>query len=258
EILDKDLDAGHFVKSDFAMLNERLAVHYGISGIKGAQIRRVAVPRGCPRGPFLTQGAILKVTADGTTTSPVKRGSFVMDRLLGRPPQPPPPDLPVIEPDVRGATTIRDQLAKHRSQAACAACHARFDPPGFALEAFDVIGGARTHYRSLGAGAPAPRGSIDPFIHIHFRLGRPVDPAGELLDGRKFHDVRQLQDLLVADRGQLLKNFARQLAVYGTGRDVSFADRQQIAAIVANTQKGGGGIRTLIHELIQSRLFRTR
>ncbi len=156
ELIDRDLGASYLVKSDFAMLNEKLAVHYGIPGVSGSRIRRVALPAGSPRGPFLTQGAILKVTANGTTTSPVPRGAFVMDRLLGRPPEPPPPNIPAIEPDVRGASTIREQLDRHRQSASCASCHARIDPPGFALEVFDVIGGGRTRYRSIGQGDPAP------------------------------------------------------------------------------------------------------
>ncbi len=258
ELLDKNLDAGYLVKSDFAMLNERLAVHYGIPGVFGAQIRRVALPAGSARGPFLTQGAILKITANGTTTSPVPRGAFVMDRLLGQPPEPPPPNIPAIEPDVRGAKTIREQLDKHRTNVSCASCHAKIDPPGFALESFDVIGGYRTRYRSIGAGDPAPRGSIDPFIGISFKLGPTVDASGVLPDGRKFSGINEFQDLLAADKARLLTNLARQFAVYGAGRNVSFGDRVQIAAIVANTQKQGGGIRTLIHELTASRLFQTR
>jgi hypothetical protein len=257
ELINKDLHAGYLVKSDFAMLNERLAVHYGISGVSGSQIRRVSLPAGSPRGPFLTQAAILKITANGTTTSPVPRGAFVMDRLLGRPPEPPPPNIPAIEPDVRGAKTIREQLDKHRSLAVCASCHAKIDPAGFALESFDVIGGNRTRYRSIGVGDPALRGSIDPFIGITFKLGPTVDASGVLPDGRKFGGIKELQDLLAADRGPLLKNLARQFAVYGTGRPVSFSDREQITAIVANTLKKGGGIRTLIHELVRSRLFQT-
>jgi hypothetical protein len=258
ELLDKDLDAGHLVKSDFAMLNEKLAVHYGIPGVTGTQIRRVSLPAGSPRGCFLTQAAILKITANGTTTSPVPRGAFVMDRLLGIPPEPPPPNVPAIEPDVRGAKTIREQLDKHRSLAACASCHKKIDPPGFALESFDVIGGARTRYRSIGAGDPAPRGSIDPFIGISFKLGPAVDASGVLPDGREFGGIEEFQNLMLADRSRLLSNLARQFAVYGTGRSVSFGDREQIAAIVAGTQKKGGGIRTLIHELVESRLFQTR
>src|SRR6185312_7986557 len=146
------LDVCHLVKSDFAMLNEKLAVHYGVPGVIGSRIRRVTLPARSPRGGFLTQASVLKITANGTTTSPVPRGAFVMDRLLGQPPEPPPPNIPAIEPDVRGARTIREQLDKHRFHAACAACHAKIDPPGFALESFDVIGGARTRYRSIGVG----------------------------------------------------------------------------------------------------------
>lgn len=258
ELIEKDLDASYLVKSDFAMLNEKLAVHYGIEGVTGSQIRRVALPAGSPRGGFLTQAAILKITANGTTTSPVPRGAFVMDRLLGRPPDPPPPDLPAIEPDVRGATTIREQLDKHRNHAVCASCHARMDPPGFALEAFDVIGGWRDRYRSIGEGDPAPRGSIDPFIGIGFKLGRPVDASGALPDGRAFNDVCEFQNLIATDTNSLLRNLAERLVVYSTGCELLFADRDAIAAIVARTQEHGGGLRTLLHEVVQSELFATR
>lgn len=258
ELIDQNLSASHLVRSDFAMLNEKLATHYGISGVSGSQIRRVELPPNHPRGPFLTQASILKITANGTTTSPVPRGAFVMDRLLGQPPEPPPPNIPAIEPDVRGAKTIREQLDKHRSDAVCASCHAKMDPPGFALEAFDVIGGFRTRYRSIGDGDPAPRGSIDPFIGIGFKLGPAVDASGLLPDERAFKNITEFQALVVGDSDRLLKNLSRQFAIYATGRDISFSDRDQIAAIVANTQKNGGGIRTLIHEVVQSRLFQTK
>jgi hypothetical protein len=258
EMIDKDLDARYVVKSDFAMLNEKLAVHYGIDGVSGSQIRRVELSAGCSRGPFLTQGAILKVTANGTTTSPVPRGAFVMGRLLGRPPEPPPPNIPAIDPDVRGASTIREQLEKHRSNTMCASCHAKIDPAGFALESFDVIGGFRTRYRSIGAGDPAPRGRIDPFIGIGFKLGPAVDSSGVLPDGRKFSGIGELETMLAADPAPLLKNLAEQLAVYSTGREVMFSDRAAIAGIMARAEKKGGGLRTLIHELTESELFQTR
>lgn len=258
ELIDMNLDAGHVVRSDFAMINEKLAKHYGIPGVTGSQIRRVELPKDCPRGGFLTQAAVLKVTANGTTTSPVPRGAFVMSKILGQPPEPPPPNIPAVEPDVRGATTIREQLDKHRSNAVCASCHAKIDPPGFALESFDVIGGYRNRYRSIGEGDKAERGSIDPFIGIGFKLGPKVDASGVLADGRKFDDFRDLQNILAADSNRLLKNLAEQFAVYGTGRPLAFADREQIKAIVAKTQKNGGGIRTLLHELMQSQLFQTR
>ncbi|MCE9532464.1 MAG: DUF1588 domain-containing protein, partial [Planctomycetes bacterium] len=256
--LDKNLDATFLVKSDFVMINEKLAKHYGIPNVTGSQIRRVELPKDCPRGGFLTQAAVLKVTANGTTTSPVPRGAFVIARMLGQPPEPPPPNVAAVEPDVRGATTIREQLEKHRSNSSCAGCHAKIDPPGFALESFDVIGGFRTRYRSIGEGDKPERGSIDPFIGIQFKLGPKVDPSSVFADGRKFNDIREMQNLLAADPGRLMKNLAEQFAVYSTGRPISFGDRDQLAALLAKTQKHGGGIRTLIHELIQSELFQTR
>jgi hypothetical protein len=258
DLLERNLDATYLVRSDFAMLNQKLAALYGVPGVVGSQVRRVPLPADCPRGGFLTQAAILKVTANGTTTSPVPRGAFVLDRLFGQPPEPPPSDTPAVEPDVRGATTIREQLEKHRSDKTCASCHAKFDPPGFALEAFDVIGGFRDRYRSIGDGDPAPRGAIDPMIGISFKLGPVVDASGELADGRKFRDIRQLQDLLAANPERLLRNLAQQLTVYSTGREVAFSDRDAVAAIVSATQKQSGGIRTLIHEIVQSPLFQTR
>ena len=258
ELIEKNLSVSHLIKSDFAMLNEKLAVHYGIPGVTGSQIRRVPLPLDCPRGGFMTQASILKITANGTTTSPVPRGAFVMDRLLGLPPDPPPPNIAAVEPDVRGATTIRDQLAKHRDNVICASCHAKMDPSGFALEAFDVIGGPRSRYRSIGDGDAAPRGAIDPFIGISFKLGPPVDATGVLPDGRSFKDVLEFQTLVAADSHRLLMNLAERLMIYATGRDTSFSDRDQLAVIVEKTQKQGGGIRTLIHEVVQSSLFQNR
>ncbi len=255
ELLDQDLDAAHLVKSPFVMINQKLATHYGIADVSGTQVRPVPLPDDCPRGGFLTQAAILKITANGTTTSPVPRGAFVLDRLLGEPPEPPPANVAAIEPDVRGVTTVREQLAKHRDQDVCASCHLRIDPPGFALESFDVIGGFRDRYRSIGEGDPAPRGLIDPMIGIGFRLGPPVDSSGELLDGRTFTDVRQYQDMIAADSTRLLQNLAQQFAVYATGRSSRFSDRAAIQEVVRRTESGGGGIRTLVHELIGSPLF---
>jgi len=258
ELVEKNLDATHLVRSDFAMINGKLATHYGVAGVQGPKIRRVELPKDCSRGGFLTQGSILKITANGTTTSPVPRGAFVMDRLLGQPPEPPPANVAAIEPDVRGAQTIREQLSKHRSEAVCASCHAKLDPPGFALEAFDVIGGLRSRYRSIGEGDSPQRGLIDPFIGLSFKLGPKVDASGVLADGRTFGNVGELQTMLATDTPKLLTNLARQFAIYSTGRDIAFSDRAAIATIVTKTEKQGGGIKTLIHELVASELFRTR
>ena len=257
ELIERNLNARHLVQSDFAMLNEKLAVHYGIPGVIGSEIRRVKLPDGCVRGGFLTQAAILKVTANGTTTSPVVRGAFVMARLLGRPPEPPPPNVPAVEPDVQGATTIREQLDKHRADATCASCHSKIDPPGFALEAFDVIGGFRDRYRSIGTGDSAPRGSIDPGTAIYFKLGPKVDASGQLPDDRAFSGIGDFKTLIAADEHALLHNLVKQFLIYATGRDIAFSDRAALDDIVTRAEKRGGGIRTLIHEIIQSDLFQT-
>ena len=258
ELIERNLDAGHLVQSDFAMLNEKLAALYGIPGVSGPAIRRVQLPKGCARGGFLTQAAILKVSANGTTTSPVVRGAFVMARVLGKPPEPPPANVPAVEPDVQGATTIREQLAKHRADATCASCHAKIDPPGFALESFDVIGGQRDRYRSIGEGDPAPRGSIDPRIGISFKLGPRVDASGRLPDERTFTGIEDFKALLTADKHHLLQNLAKQFAIYATGRDIAFSDRAALNDIVARTEQQGGGIRTLLHDIVRSSLFQTR
>ena len=258
ELIEKNLDVTHLVQSRFAMVNQKLATHYGIAGVTGPKIRRVDLPPESPRGGFLTQAAILKVTANGTTTSPVVRGAFVLDRLLGQPPEPP-PNVPAVEPDVRGTTTIREQLAQHRNNASCASCHAKIDPPGFALESFDVIGGQRDRYRVVtdSNGDPAPRGSIDPFIGISFKLGPKVDPTGETTSGQTFANIHDMQRLLASKPEILLRGLAQNLLVYSTGREVSFADRPALQSILEKTAPDNG-VRTLIHEIIQSPLFQTR
>ncbi|HVR86470.1 MAG TPA: DUF1592 domain-containing protein, partial [Planctomycetota bacterium] len=141
EILKNNLSLTTFVDADFSMLNGRLGRHYGIAGVEGWGFRKVALPPESHRGGVLTMASVLKVTANGTTTSPITRGAWVLERILGTPPPKPPADVPPFEPDIRGATTLREQLAKHRSLPTCANCHSRIDPPGFALESFDVIGG---------------------------------------------------------------------------------------------------------------------
>jgi hypothetical protein len=257
ELLRRDAGVRRLVASDFALINERLAGHYEIPGVHGVAFRPVPLPAGSVRGGLLTQAVVLKVTANGTTTSPVIRGAWIMERILGRPPPPPPPNLPAVEPDTRGATTIREQLAKHRTQPACSACHARIDPPGLALENFDVMGAWRTRYRSLGEGDPVA-GIGHNSQRFTFKLAQPVDASGTLADGRAFHDIREFKQLLLAEEEQLARNLATQLAIYATGAAPRFADRPVIEAILARSRASGFGVRTLIHELIQSELFRNK
>lgn len=275
ELLDHDLGAGQIIDSSFLMLNQRLAEHYHISGVTGSHIRRVTRPQGSPYGGLLTQGAVLKVTANGTTTSPVTRGAWVMDRILGRPPEPPPPDIAAVDPDVRGTTTIRQQLDAHRNHSACAGCHAKMDPAGFALENFDVIGGWRSLYRFTGekpATPETPRLGKDPakndflgvlpnqWEHVlnNVRLGLPVDASGVTVDGKSFKNIHEFKRILMAEEEQVARNLVERFIQYGTGARVSFADRAQVEAILNRAREGHFGVRTLLIETIHSQLFRRK
>jgi len=254
ELLKNDLSLTNLVASDFTMLNERLAKHYGIVGVEGHQFRKVKLPLESHRGGVLTMASVLKVTANGTNTSPVIRGAWVLDRIVGTPPAPPPSGVPAVEPDIRGATTIREQLAKHRQIASCATCHAKIDPAGFALESFDVIGGWRENYRSVGNGKPV---MIDG-RRMSYLQGRKVDPADVLPDGRKFKDIDELKQLLLSDKDQLARALTERLLTYATGAAPAPADKPEIDAVVAKVREKEYGLRTLIHELMQSRMFQSK
>ncbi len=254
ELVRSNLPVRNLVSSDFAMLNERLATHYSVSGVDGVALRPVALPAESVRGGLLTQASVLKVTANGTSTSPVKRGVWIMTRILGKPPEPPPAAVSAVDPDIRGATTIRDQLAKHRNQESCNVCHRNIDPAGFALESFDVMGGWRDRYRSVAEGDPV-KGAGHNGNKFHFSLGPKVDPTGELPNGEKFDDVRQLKACLVKDDQQLARNLVQQLTVYATGAPIRYSDRPEIEKILAKTKESGYGVKDIIHELIQSDLF---
>jgi hypothetical protein len=255
ELLSKNLGARHIVHGDFAMLNERLAEHYGIPGVKGHPIRKVNLAPASNRGGFLTQGAVLKVSANGTTTSPVVRGAYVLDRILGTPPDPPPKNVPAIEPDIRGATTIREQLDKHRNQPACAGCHAQLDPPGFALENFDVTGRWRTVYRAIPDSAKDKVVGIPGTDVRYYTSGKPVDAGFAMADGRAFKDVNEFKALVLADPVQIARCVTEKLVVHLTGAPIQFADREVIEAILQRAAPHDYGLRTLVHEVIQSRIF---
>jgi hypothetical protein len=225
-----------------------------MSGVEGVALRPVKLDGRSVRGGLLTQASVLKVTANGTTTSPVKRGVWIMTRLLGKPPPPPPPNVPALDPDIRGATTIREQLAKHRNQETCAACHHNIDPAGFALESFDVMGAWRDRYRAFGNGDPV-KGIGHNGLKYHFCLGPTVDPSGELPDGRRFQDVQELKHCLLQDDAQLARNLVSQLVIYATGAPIQFSDRAQIANILAHTRSSGYGVKSIIQEIVQSDLF---
>ncbi len=254
EVLRNDRSVLEFVDSDWTILNERLARHYGIAGVSGNALRKVTLPEGSHRGGVMTHASVLKVTADGTRTSPVLRGKWVLERIVGKPPAPPPPDVPAIEPDIRGATTIREQLDKHRNVAACASCHKHIDPPGFALESFDPIGGWREFYR---ASARTPGGIVQlpNYTGRAFYRGPDVEKGGITYDGQKFDDIDQFKKLLLIDKDQLARSLSEKLLIYATGADIQFADREVVEQIVDTVKRKNYGLRTLVHEVVQSRAF---
>ncbi len=256
KLISADLPAKNIVDSDFTFLNERLANHYGIPSVQGAQMRYVVLhgENKNLRGGLMTQASVLKVTANGTTTSPVVRGNWITERILGVRVAPP-PSVPAVEPDIRGTVTIRQQLEKHRSDASCASCHAKIDPPGFALEAFDVMGGLRERYRAVSESVPPEKGVGMNGQAFTFHYGLPVDCAGTLADGKSFQDVRELKQILLRDERSLARNVACQLAIYATGAPISFSDRESIEQILDQASANHWGVRSIIHSIVQSELF---
>ncbi len=254
ELLKNDISLTRFIASDFSLLDGHLARLYGIPGVEGREFRKVTLPPGSHRGGVLTMAAILKVTANGTNTSPVIRGTWVLERILGTPPPKPPVDVEAVEPDIRGATTIREQLAKHRQRPECAGCHVRIDPPGFALENFDVLGGWREHYRSIGKGEAV----VINGRWMGYKKGPPVDPADALLDGRAFKNIDEYKQLLLADPDGLARALAEKLLTYATGGVPTRSDAPEIDAVVRAIRAKQYGLRSLVHEIVQSRLFQTK
>ncbi|MDG1894611.1 MAG: DUF1592 domain-containing protein [Fuerstiella sp.] len=234
----------NLIDADFTFLNSRLARYYNIDRVDGDQLRRVSLRPQDKRGGLLTHGSIMKVTANGTTTSPVIRGVWISERLLGIEIPPPPEGVPAIEPDIRGAKTIREMLAKHKADVSCESCHVKIDPPGFALENFDPSGRWRERYISVVKGRRS--------------RGLKVNPEFDLPDGRHFTSLKQFQNLIVADDDALAENVARQLLTYGTGAPCGFADRHIIDTIVKHTEWNQHGLRSLIQAIVTSSVFRKK
>lgn len=243
-MLDEDLSVTQLIEADYTYLNNRLARYYGIPGVEGDTLQRVSLQPDDPRGGLLTQGAILKVTANGSTTSPVIRGVWVSERLLGRHIPPPPESVPAIEPDIRGATTIREMLAKHRSQDSCASCHVKIDPPGFALENFDPSGRWRDNYLKV--------------VNRRRQKGPVIDASYELPDGRRFDDLSGFQKMVLKNPDQLARNVVEKFLTYGTGAPVEFADRDEVDRIVAAARADNHGLRTLLQQVVASEIFLTK
>ena len=234
-VLRQDRDAIELVTADYTFLNGALARHYQLPGVQGPDMRKVALPAGGVRGGVLTHGSFLTVTSNPTRTSPVKRGVFVLDSLLGAPPPPPPPNIPNLEEAAPGPgppRTAREQLAIHRSKAACAGCHARMDPLGLALESFDPIGRWRD--------------SAD---------GRPVDTTANLVTGEHITGVQGVRAMLVARREQVYRALARKLMTFALGRGLEPADECTVDQLVSDMLGQGGRLSTLLGGIVESAPF---
>ena len=230
--------AHHLVHSDFTWLNSRLANYYGIeSDISPSQWQLVSLLQHPRRGGLMTHGSVLKVTANGTNTSPVVRGAWICDRLLGIPIPDPPENVPAIEPDIRGASTIREMLEKHRSNTDCASCHSKIDPAGFALEHFDAAGRWRNEYVSRG------------------RKTAKIDSSYLMPDGRPFESFTEFRELASENSRSIGKNFAAKLLVYGTGREITFSDREALDKIADQAEPNQYALRSIIEAVVTSAPF---
>ena len=231
-LLDNNLSVVNFLDSDFTFVNKRLADLYNCERPAGSGFERVTLTDR-RRGGLLGQASVLTVTANGIDTSPVVRGVWLLENILGTPPSPPPPDVEPLDPDIRGAKTIRDQLSKHRDVASCYDCHRKIDPLGFALENFDPIGNWRETY-----GRDAS-----------------IDASGELPNGKAFHDIEGLKMILVAQRSQFAKSLTEKLLAYAIGRRVAPSDRPHVDVILAESAANGEGLRDLITLVVKSEPF---
>ena len=231
-VLDHNLSTHEFLNADYSFLNRELALHYGIEGIEGNHLRRVSL-KGTPRGGLLGHGSFLTVSANGVDTSPVVRGIYMLEKLFGYTPPPPPDDVPDIEPDIRGAKTIREQLAKHREIATCAECHRKIDPFGFALENFDAIGRWRNEYGK----------------------NMPIDASGELPNGDAFSTVPEFGKHIIKREGQFSRSLTEKLLTYAIGRELVPSDRPAIDAILREMRQDNKGLRDLIEAVVLSEVF---
>ena len=231
-VLDHNLSTHEFLNADYSFLNRELAFHYGIEGIEGNHLRRVSL-KGTPRGGLLGHGSFLTASANGVDTSPVVRGIYMLEKLFGYTPPPPPDDVPDIEPDIRGAKTIREQLAKHREIATCAECHRKIDPFGFALENFDAIGRWRNEYGK----------------------NMPIDASGELPNGDAFSTVPEFGKHIIKREGQFSRSLTEKLLTYAIGRELVPSDRPAIDAILREMRQDNKGLRDLIEAVVLSEVF---
>jgi hypothetical protein len=234
-LLNENLGIKHFLNADFTFVNKPLANLYGIEPPNGQGFHRVPLADG-RRGGLLGHASVLTVTANGIETSPVVRGVWLLENILGTPPSPPPPDVEPLDPDIRGATTIRDQLQKHRSVASCNDCHRKIDPLGFALENFDPIGLYRNTYGK----------------------STKIDASGVLPNGKAFQDVEGLKHILLEQKDQFATALTGKLLAYATGRPTEPADRPEINRILKDLHTRKDGFRDLVKLVVLSEPLRSK
>lgn len=244
EVLRTDSSLREFLDSDWTMVNERLATHYEIPGIRGDAVQRVALKPENHRGGLLTQASILGLTSDGTRHRPVHRGVWVLESIIGKPPPPPPANVPALstpEPNVK-KTTVREKLEQHRSDPNCTACHNKIDPLGIAFDNYDAIGRWRTVETIKDGTGDNPT----------------LDPSGKLTDGRAFKDSHELRQLLVEDTDKFAAAFTEKLATYALRRGMTFSDRDELTQIATESKKSDYHLRALIESFVASPLFLKR
>lgn len=239
-ILHENRSVLELIDSNYTFLNEPLAKYYGVPGVEGEEMRRVELPEDSHRGGILTQGTVLAVTSNPTRTSPVKRGLFILDNILGTPPPPPPPDIPPLEESEKEfgdrEPTLREVLEVHRGKPLCASCHSRMDPLGLALENFNAMGMWRDKER-----------------------GQAIDSAGQLISGETFHNVDELKKILVNDRREdFYRCLTEKLLTYALGRGLEYYDTQTVDLIVERLEKEDGRFSALLTGIIESAPFQKR
>lgn len=244
-VLRENLPPARLLDADYTFLNDALALHYGVEGEFGEQMQLTTLPKGSPRRGVAGHASILTASANGVETSPVVRGVWVLENLLGTPPSPPPPDVPAIEPDTRGATTIRQLLAKHRNVQACADCHAHIDPYGFPLEVFGPAGEFRTNYPGIKDGQTI----LD--------AGIAVDSATTLASGETIASIGDFHGVLSDNRRKFETNLLTKLLTYGTGREMTFRDRPEIEQMVDDLDGEKTGFLDMMEMLVNSAIFRS-
>jgi hypothetical protein len=244
EVLEKNLSLREFLDSDWTMLNARLASHYGMPGIEADRFERVSLKPEDHRGGLLTQASILSLTSDGTRHRPVHRGKWVLESIIGKPPPPPPANVPAIEPTpaTQPKATLRMKLDAHKSNAACASCHAKIDPLGLAFDNYDAIGRWRTEEVVNDGKGDNPK----------------VDPSGKLVDGRTFHDACEFKKLLVADLDKFNAAFVEKLATFALRRVMTVDDRSAISALAKQSKASDYRVQTIVEDVVLSDLFQRR